>query len=121
MESARILLVEDDIGIQEALKEFLTMEGHTVETASNGREALDKLEALKADPTLKPYPLIILDLMMPVMSGWEFMTHRASVPEFSRIPVITCSAAENPPAWPDHMRKPLDLDQFVALVEKKLA
>lgn len=61
---ARILIVDDDPYIQELIHHLLLKEGFEVATAGNGREALDILDEFKAD-------LVILDVMMPEMDGWE--------------------------------------------------
>lgn len=63
---AHVLIVEDDKDLNAAYKIILEKEGHTVETAFNGQEALDKLQ------TFEPQ-LILLDLLMPVMGGLEFL------------------------------------------------
>jgi CheY-like chemotaxis protein len=66
-----ILVVEDDADTRAGLVSFLEGEGFTVRGAANGREALDVLEG-----ALVPPRLILLDLMMPVMDGWQFLAER---------------------------------------------
>lgn len=63
---ANILIVEDDKDLNNAYKIILRNEGHTVEAAFNGQEALEKLENFKPQ-------LILLDLLMPIMGGLEFL------------------------------------------------
>ena len=84
---ARILIVEDDPDTREMLERFLQLEGFEVRTAANGQIAL---QALQADSALN---VILLDLMMPVMNGWQFRQAQAMDPKLSRIPVVVVSAA----------------------------
>lgn len=86
-EKQKILLVDDDVDSTEALAELLSREGYSVACAENGREALDYLARSK------PPCLIILDLMMPVMSGWEFRQHQTNDPKLKSLPVVIVSAS----------------------------
>ena len=84
--SGYILIVEDDDDIREALTQILELEGYVVREAANGREALDIIAA-------QPAPsLILLDLMMPVMDGWQFRTEQMKDPSLSKVPVVVISA-----------------------------
>jgi two-component system chemotaxis response regulator CheY len=87
---AHILLVEDDRDIQMAMQEVLEEEGFLVTVANNGREALGHLSALQPLPDA-----ILLDLMMPVMDGYEFRRHMQQVPAYKAIPVVVVSADRN--------------------------
>jgi CheY-like chemotaxis protein len=82
-----ILVVEDDEAIRQVLALVLQEEGHTVATAENGQDALLYLNQAKALPRL-----ILLDLMMPVMNGWQFRAAQQNDPSFRTIPVIVLSA-----------------------------
>ena len=82
-----ILIVDDDDDIRELLAEFLEDEGYQVTTARNGLDALGKLRAGSAHPCL-----ILLDLMMPVMNGFQFLEAFRSDPALSPIPVAVVSA-----------------------------
>ncbi len=84
-----ILLIEDDADIRELLAELLQFRGYQVAAVANGREALDRLEA-----DVLPC-LIILDLMLPVISGWEFRRRQLSDPRWSTIPTVLLSSANN--------------------------
>jgi two-component system chemotaxis response regulator CheY len=84
----RILLVDDDDDLREALAELLSDEGFLVSQASNGRDALDVLDA-------QPTDLIVLDYMMPVMSGPEFRAQQRARPAVAAIPVVLLSAAND--------------------------
>jgi CheY-like chemotaxis protein len=81
-----ILIVEDDDDIREALTQILDLEGYVVREASNGREALD---ICANDPTPA---LILLDLMMPVMDGWQFRSEQVKDPALAKVPVVVISA-----------------------------
>ena len=81
----RILLVDDDAPTAEALRELLEREGYAVTTAENGQIAL---EALKEDE----FSVILLDLMMPVMNGYEFREEQLRDPRLASIPVIVLTA-----------------------------
>lgn len=111
----RVLIVEDDQGIRDSIKEFLEIEGYEALAATNGREALDTL-------THKPLPsIILLDLMMPAMNGWEFIEAKNSIDAFADIPVIVISAAgkevDKPKGIQDFMRKPVDLFALFNLIQ----
>ena len=84
----RILLVDDDTDLREALAELLIDEGFQVAQASNGLDALDALDEQAPD-------LIVLDYMMPVMSGPEFRAQQRARPAFAAIPVVLLSAAND--------------------------
>ena len=84
--SGYILIVEDDDDIREALSQILELEGYTVREAANGREALDI-------SSREPLPsLILLDLMMPVMDGWQFRSEQMKDPCLAKVPVVVISA-----------------------------
>lgn len=87
MDRQKILVVEDVAEIRESLKDLLEISGYSVITASNGREAMDHLNQ-------NPSPsLILLDLMMPVMNGWEFLEQREKSEKLLNIPVVVTTAA----------------------------
>jgi CheY-like chemotaxis protein len=83
----RLLLVEDEAAIRESLKEALQDEGFEVVVGANGREALDILRH-----GLHP-SAILLDVMMPVMDGWDFRHEQLSDPSLRDIPVLVVSAS----------------------------
>jgi CheY-like chemotaxis protein len=85
-EPLTVLVVDDDPPIAEGLSEFLEDEGYNVVVAGDGRAALDELRR-----GLRPCA-IVLDLMMPVMDGWDFRHEQLKDPELSEIPVIVVTA-----------------------------
>ena len=92
----------------------LQLAGISVLSASNGREALDILESADAPC------LILLDLMMPVMDGWEFRQALSSDPQRSRIPVVVVSAMTEDVAASigatAYLPKPVDIDRMLDVV-----
>lgn len=82
-----ILIVDDDVEIREALADLLSDGGYSVLAASNGLDALKLLRSLSAPPAM-----ILLDLMMPVMDGYEFLEAQRGDPTLSSIPVAVISA-----------------------------
>ncbi|WPU63764.1 response regulator [Peredibacter starrii] len=111
----RILIVDDDPNIREALKEYLEFEGYEVRVAGNGQEALALLKINE-----KPC-LILLDLMMPVMNGWEFARAAALDAGISQIPIVVTSAfidkVEDIKAR-GLLSKPLDMEQLMGLANE---
>jgi len=81
-----VLLVEDDAAIASSLSEALQEDGMEVAAAQNGREALQVLRA-----GLRP-SVIVLDLMMPVMDGWDFRNEQLRDPALKDIPVVVITA-----------------------------
>ena len=94
----KVLLVNDDPDTSEALRLVLEWDGHDVEWAADGREALKKLhDGLSPD-------VIVLDLMMPVMDGFEFRYEQLKQPGIADIPVVVCSAAMDPREAAEQLR-----------------
>ena len=109
-----VLIVEDDEDLRDMMAQMLTIEGFAAATVANGREALDYLHG-----TTKPH-VILLDLMMPVMDGWEFRRRQQADPELAPVPVIVLSALDQARAAPvdatAFLKKPLDFDRLLELV-----
>jgi CheY-like chemotaxis protein len=97
-----IFVVDDDRDIREAIQDTLEEEGFQVEAASDGAAALDRLRALPVEPCL-----VLLDLMMPVMDGWEFLAVRKTDPRLAAIPIAVISASRDLPEDVPCMAKPL--------------
>lgn len=84
-DAKRVLVVEDDDDIRSTLAELLESEGYEVASAANGRQGLDRAHA-------EPPDVILLDLMMPVMNGWEFREEQKRDPSIAGVPVVVVSA-----------------------------
>jgi CheY-like chemotaxis protein len=112
-EKSVILIVDDDADCREMLANLLSMEGYVTDIAANGRQALDYLN--HSTPAL-----IILDLMMPVMSGWEFRARQKSDTRFESVPVvvITCSGLVRDIDADAVLRKPIEFDALMSVVKQ---
>ncbi|HJU29021.1 MAG TPA: response regulator [Candidatus Binataceae bacterium] len=110
-----ILVVEDDIQALEALTALLESSGYTVARAQNGREALSVLGNVDSQPCL-----ILLDLSMPVMDGWEFLRSQRSQPAIASIPVIVITALVSavPAGAKGLVTKPIDVSRLLTLVQR---
>src|SRR5215510_9182926 len=110
-----ILLIEDESDIRAILKDVLELEGYLVYTASNGKEGMETLLEM-------PTPcLILLDLMMPVMNGWEFADALEADRVYADIPIVILSAFSDPEKRiraKGSIKKPVDVDVLFALVRK---
>ena len=119
--SDAVLVVEDDVDVRESLMLVLESEGYRTVGAANGREALD---VLSGD---EPVCLILLDLMMPVMDGWEFRAAQRRDPTIAGIPVIAGSAAVLTADLgarlhaAAYVRKPVPFDELLGLVAQYCA
>ena len=109
-----MLLVDDDEDIREIVAEVLAAHGYSVRVARNGLEALNALDSVPLPPRL-----ILLDMMMPVMNGWQLLTILRDHPAHSRIPVVVMTASglhplnAEPNGW---LAKPVDHDRLVEAV-----
>ena len=108
-----ILIVEDDRDLAEVLAETLETEGYEVAVAGNGREALRLLDEGVVRPSL-----ILLDLMMPIMNGWELKEQLVQTGR-GAIPIVVCTAdghaatkAKDMQAA-GHLRKPATVDALL--------
>jgi CheY-like chemotaxis protein len=86
--NGHVLVVDDDVLIRESIAELLRLEGVHVTIACDGKEALELLRSDEPQPAL-----ILLDLMMPRMNGWQLMEHLRADPLLREIPVCSVSAS----------------------------
>jgi CheY-like chemotaxis protein len=115
--SKAILLVDDESDLRQAMAWLLEYHGYAVETAANGKEALAKLDQIE------PPCLIILDLMMPEMNGWELRESLLRRPELADVPIVLVSgnmdiekAARSLNAV-DYLTKPVDFSRLFGVIE----
>jgi CheY-like chemotaxis protein len=113
----QILVIEDDASIRDMLSECLSDEGYSVATASDGRQGLNMLRAGAVAPGL-----ILLDLAMPVMSGWELLDILQGDQDLAAIPLVVLSADSSVTKQPligagtPVVAKPVDLDVLLDVV-----
>lgn len=112
----RVLVIDDDEGILGFIRDVLTEEGHEVLEAIDGAEALDLVRR-------QPPDLILLDMRMPVMDGWQFADVYRAMPN-SHAPIIVLTAARDAADIAadihaqGYLAKPFTLDRLLAVVEK---
>jgi len=117
----KILLIEDTPDVLESLLELLDMEGYEMQGATNGREALQKLEAFTPN-------LIITDLRMPEMDGFTFLKNVKSNPVHNTIPVLVFSANATPEnedkslhlGAAGFLKKPCNIDRLLEHIQALL-
>lgn len=109
-----LMVVEDDAASRNAMAKLADFVGFDVKTAENGQEALDDLHHDARRPCL-----ILLDLMMPVMDGWQFLKEKEHDPELAPIPVVVVSAAnDHPPGTAGALDKPVDFDLLMSTLKR---
>lgn len=109
-----VLVVEDDVDIRELEADALASEGYAVQQAANG------LDALQLARVCHPC-VVVLDLMMPVMTGWEFRAAQRMDPELAAVPVIVVSAVGGEGlAAARTLAKPFELAELLGAVEQVL-
>ena len=118
-ETQNILVVEDDADIRDVFVQVLELEGYEIAAAGNGREALEHLRRSKQPD------LILLDIMMPVMDGWQFRAEQQQNPEWASIPVVILSAhgfshhKATSIGVADFLKKPVELETLLNTVKQQ--
>ncbi len=113
-----ILVIDDDPDIREVVREILEGEGYLVTTAANGAEALRVLEQQRP-------ALVLLDMRMPVLNGWDFAA--ALRARGARPPILVMTAAQSARRWAEeigaqgYIAKPFDLSDLLTAVERLLS
>lgn len=112
-----ILVVDDDAAILELIAQVLNEEGYRTITANGGRSAIAQARA-------RLPRLIVLDMMMPEVNGWQVITELRTFPQTRAIPIILLSAQRDLSAIAaglggiDYLEKPFDIDDLVGRVQK---
>jgi CheY-like chemotaxis protein len=113
-----VLVVEDDDDLRQVVLQTLERKSFSVLGARDGQEALEQLER---HPQVN---LVLLDLMMPRMSGWEFRRRQLADERFATVPVVvmtaTTSLDEAAIQADDILRKPLSLNALVSTIERHM-
>lgn len=107
------LVVDDERDLREVIAEVLAAEGYDVSTAANGREALDQARTASPD-------IMLLDLMMPVMSGWEVVQVMKSDDRLRSIPIVVISAHPAPPDGIPVVAKPFQIEDLLARMDREI-
>jgi len=107
-----VLIVEDEEDLRELMRHALQMRGYRVVTAAEGTEALRKID------DIGPPCVVLLDLLMPGMNGWDFFEKLRQRPELASVPVIVHSsaAARAPQGVTRVLQKPLAFETLVSVV-----
>ena len=114
----RILIVEDDPDVAGSVAEVLEASGYGTTIAANGREALDRLRSDELPD------LILLDMMMPVMDGWQFRAEQRKSPALDAVPVVVVTADGNARGKAaaiqaaGQVQKPVTIDSLLDEVER---
>jgi anti-anti-sigma factor len=112
-QSKRILIIEDDANARDTLKGILEHKGYKVVCAADGQEALDWLRS-SAAPSL-----ILLDLMMQGMDGWQFRKEQQRDPTLARIPVVVVSSADDlPEGAVAYISKPVHVERLLDTIRR---
>lgn len=118
--SRTVLIVEDDRDGVAHMASILEDEGYVVSTASNGREGLMALTSGSVEPCV-----LLLDLKMPVMDGWELLAVMRAYVRLSRIPVVLITAdaidRASRPAFDAFLKKPFTAEQLLEVVARVCA
>jgi CheY-like chemotaxis protein len=116
-----ILIIDDEYDHLSSLEMLFSLEGYSVRTAHDGEEGLEDLKT-------NPFPdLILVDLMMPVLDGYGFISALRKNPEYDQIPVIIASISYMDPRklkvgdWDYFILKPFDLKKLMSLSAKAIA
>ena len=111
-----VLIIDDDAGIRDSLAECLAVEGFAVACAGNGAEGLERLRQRRPG-------LVVVDLLMPVMNGYQFVAALRADPETRSLPVVLMTGATPRPGHPlpaveAQLPKPFELEELLAVVRR---
>ncbi len=109
-----VLVVEDEEELREMMRDALELNGYSVVTAEHGRDALARI------PAIDNLCLVILDLVMPVMDGWEFVDRLRAQSAFASVPIVvyTSAVSQAPTGVTRVIQKPLMFDRLLSIVRE---
>ncbi|HEY1533518.1 MAG TPA: response regulator [Polyangiaceae bacterium] len=109
-----VLIVEDEEDLREMMREALERKGYRVVTAQEGEDALKKIDGIDQ------LCLVLLDLLMPGMNGWDFFAKMRERPELAQVPVIVHSSASSraPAGVTRVLQKPILFDRLISVVRE---
>jgi CheY-like chemotaxis protein len=109
-----VLIVEDEEDLREMMREALELKGYVVVTAEEGEDALRKIDGIDQ------LCLVLLDLLMPGMNGWDFFAKMRERHELNRVPVIVHSSASNraPAGVTRVLQKPISFERLISVVSE---
>ena len=116
----RVLVVDDDLVIRSTVADLLLDEGYSVDQTADGAEALAVAQVAMPDA-------IVLDLMMPVLDGWQFVERFRTLPGAEHVPIVVVSATHGLSETAERlhamgvravMAKPFDVDALIAIVQR---
>ncbi len=119
----RVLIIEDSIDLRFLMKQYLESEGLEILTAANGLDALNLLNSSDTSAEQLPH-VILLDLMMPVMDGFQFRQEQMNSPYLNKIPVVVMTAGRPNAAEAERLgsceflHKPIDIDDLIAVLNQ---
>ena len=109
-----VLVVEDEQDLREMMRDALELNGYAVVTAGNGQDAMEKISHIEN------VCLVILDLFMPVMNGWDFIEQMRQRSDLASIPIVVHSSAPGPlPAGITRfLQKPILFDRLISIAQE---
>ena len=110
-EPRRILLCEDDPDLRSELADTLIDGGHEVMTSVDGWDALHQMRVNRPD-------LVVLDLLMPVMTGWQFRAEQKRDPALADIPVVVISGSESAAASPMALHSTVPMRATISVISR---
>jgi CheY-like chemotaxis protein len=110
-----VLLVEDDEAVRDVLQDLLEDRGYDVVPATNGKQAID---FLAGETDVRP-DVVVLDLMTPLVTGWQVLERLRREPRLAEVPVVVISAItrDRPMGAAAFLKKPFRLDELLATVD----
>lgn len=114
-----VMVVDDDADVREAIADVVAEGGYQTLSAANGKEAMEQLRTAPIRPCV-----ILLDVMMPIMDGWEFRAQQSTDPELGEIPVVVLTAHAHMEEVVrrmqavDFLEKPFDLSLLMTTIER---